>query len=167
MLWYLVIVGAFALSLYALNRRKLNALPMVVGLWLIIFASYYVSSTYPPTPEKILLFAFVLGFGIAFLIWGVINFIIYKPRAVHIHKPLGEDGYITMQVSDHYGILYGYFVHSDEYISMFKDFINSEIWFKGFKISSWNVDFTWKGTTPYWFIMCLLEPKTIIDRILK
>lgn len=167
MLWYAVIIGSVLVSIYIWLKRKLHGLPLIAGLWLIILASFYVSSVYPPSPERILLFAFVLGFGIALIIWGIVNYYISKYCIKAITKSFGEDGMLELQIKGHYGILYGFFIHTDVAVAAFRDFINEEIWFKGWKISGWNLALSSKASQPCWYVMCLLEPKTILDRILK
>ena len=167
----ILILVAAAITLWAVFRKGVSGLPLILGVWGIILCLWLGFKWTYPTPEQIALLAFLIGASLTLLVWGCVNVFIEiaKLKEKFFEKvSLSEKCFVI--VSKHakspYGVLYGVVPWNDEGASILLQALNEKIWAKGYKIEQLNVEYAEIGGISTAWIMGIIRPKTIIDRIL-
>lgn len=73
---------------------------------------------------------------------------------------------LTVPLKANYGVMYGLISWDEEGASVLYDFLNNQIWRKGYKVEHFDVEHAQIGGSHVAFVMGIVRPKTIIDRIL-
>lgn len=73
---------------------------------------------------------------------------------------------LTVPLKMTYGVMYGLISWDEEGASMLYDFLNNQIWRQGYKVEHFDVEHAQIGGSHVAFVMGIVRPKTIIDRIL-
>ncbi|MEM2233993.1 MAG: hypothetical protein QXP81_10705 [Nitrososphaerota archaeon] len=95
-----------------------------------------------------------------------------EPKLVKINVvDDGSDGVksfmaLTVPLKANYGVMYGLISWDEEGASVLYDFLNNQIWRKGYKVEHFDVEHAQIGGSHVAFVMGIVRPKTIIDRIL-
>jgi hypothetical protein len=163
-------IGIAAISLLLYWKIGSLAIPTILGLLLMYAICVASTRIYPPTPELILLSAFILGLSIALIAWGVSNYYSYRLIATpqYIHKKYDENTALNFYKLEKapYGVFYGYVPWGDLGASYFAEFLNTEVWGRGYKVAFMDVAEIEIGGQPWALVWGIVLPKTFIDRIL-
>mgnify|MGYP000327144086 CR=1 FL=1 len=168
----LAIIGALV-SLWAAFRKGLAGLPLILGVWFLYASGLLLYFWFPPTPPQIALVFFLAGISITVIIWGIYNVwlnLCFAKKLKPIKKPLGKVGgmelFIALDAKPNYGIMYGLIPWDDQGADILYNFLNNEIWEKGLKLTHFDAEHAEIGGMHCAFILGIIRPKTIIDRIL-
>ncbi len=169
--WIILLLVAVVITGWAIVRKGVSGLPLIIGVWWLFLIAYLAYKWFPPTPSQLLVLGFLAGIAIGLIVWGLTNVIIqakFYEEAISLKKELGGGNFIAIskERKAHYGVLYGYLPWNDEGAGYFASFVNENIWFKGYKITQLNIELDIVSGIRIAWIWGLIEPKTIIDRIL-
>lgn len=176
----LAIVAA-AITVWAIARKGLAGLPLILGVWFLYASGLLLYCWFPPTPPQIALVFFLGGISLALIVWGLYNvwLNLCLPKKLRpVRRSLGKDFFLAIQPagkSDYivplqakptYGIIYGLVPWDDEGADMLHRFLNEEVWEKGLKLTHFQAEHAEVHHLDVAFILGIVRPKTIIDRIL-
>lgn len=170
-IWIIILLAAISITLWTVVRKKEAGLPLIFGTWSLLLMAYLAMKWYPPLPRQLLVIAFLAGISIAFIVWGLVNIVIqwkYYNLEFTAKKTLDDKYFIAMQKPKaHYGVMYGYIPWDDDGAELFHTFVNEEVWFRGLKLTQLNIELEVYGAAlRIAWVWGIVEPKTIIDRIL-
>ncbi|RLI87404.1 MAG: hypothetical protein DRP01_01895 [Archaeoglobales archaeon] len=161
------------ISIWAIWRKGLAGVPLILGLWFFYGACILLYHWFPPTPGQIALAFFLAGIAIALLIWGVyniwLNFVTsgrLLTKKFAIEKVGDKELYIALEARPNYGVMYGLIPWDDRGADILHQFLNNEVWARGLKVTHFQAEHAEVGGLHCAFILGILRPKTIIDRIL-
>jgi len=171
LVWILILLATVSITIWATIRKKEAGLPLILGVWLLLLVAYLSLKWFPPLPGQILIIAFTAGISICLIVWGLVNILIqlkYYSLEYTIRKNLGHEYFMVLQKpKGHYGVLYGYVPWDSDGAEFFHSFVNENIWFKGLKLTQLNIELEVRSSAlRIAWVWGLIEPKTIIDRIL-
>uniref|UniRef100_A0A7J3JRG4 Uncharacterized protein n=1 Tax=Ignisphaera aggregans TaxID=334771 RepID=A0A7J3JRG4_9CREN len=176
MIFEVLLVAVIAISVYALLAKKFAGIPLVIGLFLLLAVYLVAAYRTPPTLTQIVAIFFLLGASVPLLAWGIANFIsnlrVVKREitatAVSEFAVDGVKAFITLAKPQKatYGIMYGLIPWNVEGAELLFNFLNNEIWNKGLKVEHFQAEHAQIGQVHVAFILGILRPKTIVDRIL-
>jgi len=170
-----VAVVMACISAWAIIRKGLAGLPLILGMWFLYADALLLIHWFPPTLAQIAVAFFIGGVSIALIAWGLYNIwmnIVLVKRIAMLDgkKKTFPDGqfWIMFRASQKptYGVMYGLIPWNDEGANMLYEFLNEEIWKKGLKVEFFDAEHAEVSGTHCAFIMGIVRPKTIIDRIL-
>ncbi len=174
-IWYIIIAACILVTCYAIIRKGLASLPLVLGIWLLIATSQLLVHWFPPTPPQIALCFFMTGIALTLIVWGLYNFYInamfLKLKPVHITFETKEGqqfyfGIDVLSVKPPYAVMYGLIPWDSSGAKALVDFLNKEVWGRGLAIRFFEAEHTTIGGIHVAFIFGIIMPKTILDRIL-
>jgi len=161
------------ITLWAIFRKGLAGIPLILGVWFLYASGLLLYYWFPPTPAQIALVFFLAGISMVFIVWGLYNvwlnlsFSRKFAKARHIiGKIVDKELFIAMEAKPTYGVLYGLIPWDDRGADMLHRFLNEEIWEKGLKVTHFQAEHAEVGGLHCAFILGIIRPKTIIDRIL-
>lgn len=175
MIFTIILVAVAAIIAYALLRKRTAGVPLAIGLLFLLAACAIAMYRFPPSPGQIAALFFMLGASIAMLAWGIANIIanmcIAKRefyRQVEKMTANGQKIFVALAKPRKaaYGILYGLISWDDEGAELLFNFLNNEVWAKGLKLEQFDAEHAQIGGTHVAFLLGIIRPKTIIDRIL-
>ncbi|RLE47717.1 MAG: hypothetical protein DRJ31_08445 [Candidatus Methanomethylicota archaeon] len=164
-------VLAALITIWAVWRKGVSGLPLIFGVWGLILSLYLAGKWVYPTPEQLILLAFVAGAAITLLTWGCVNIFIEFAKfreSLFRRLPISDKHYIILskQAKSPYGILYGAIPWNEEGMSILLKFLNEEIWGRGYKLDKFVAEYDEVAGAAVAWIIGILRPKTFIDRIL-
>ena len=170
-LWAIVVAAAALVSAWAIMRKRLASIPLVIGVWLLLLTGYLAMAWFPPTPGKLAALGLLAGFSITCLIWGLVNVAIERMGEIYkCEKVVLKDKAFKIAVykpaEAHYGVLYGAVPWNEGGATFFWRFINENVWSRGLKITQLEIGLDLTGSIAWAWIWGLVEPKNILDRIL-
>jgi len=169
------------ITIWAIIVRGFASIPLVLGMWFLYASGLLLYHWFPPTPPQIALVFFLAGVSLVLIAWGIYNLYVELslPKKLRpVRRSLGKDFFLAIQPagkSDYivplqakptYGIMYGLIPWDDEGADMLYRFLNEEVWEKGLKVTHFDAEHAEISGTHCAFILGVLRPKTIIDRIL-
>ena len=174
-LWLLIAAVCLAVTAYAVWRKGLASLPLVLGIWLLFATGLLIAYWFPPTPPRMALCFFLFGISLTLLAWGVYN--VYanitarrlKPARVEFVGPSGEKYFIALAAEGPkpvYGILYGLIPWDSYGAEMLFRFLNEEVWWKGYAVRFFEAEHAQIAGIHCAFILGIITRKTFVDRIL-
>ena len=168
----LAVIGALV-TIWAIVRKGLAGLPLILGIWFLYAGGLLVWHWFPPTPAQIALVFFIAGISIALLAWGIYNVWLnlclakkLKPVRRSLAKFTDGELFIALEAKPNYGVMYGLIPWDDRGADILYSFLNEEVWGKGLKVTHFQAEHAEVGGLHCAFILGILQPKTIIDRIL-
>jgi hypothetical protein len=173
-LWIIAAVCTI-ITIYAVIRKGIASLPLVLGLWFLFASGLLLSHWFPPTPTQIAICFLLFGLSLTLLVWGIYNLYanITGRKLKSIKKdyvgPSGEKYFIALQAEGPkpvYGIIYGLIPWNDYGADLLFRFLNEEIWWKGYAVKFFDAEYAEISGIPCAFILGIITRKTIIDRIL-
>lgn len=168
--WIILAIVVAGITAYSLLRKGLAGLPLALGTWGLFFTGAAAVAWFPPTTGKLLVLAFTAGVSIALIAWGLANVIANKLALKPFYGELefGDKFYIraTKTAKSPYGVLYGFLPWNAEGAGYFVDFLKKQIWGRGYKLTFLQVEHIEIAGTSVAAIWGVIQPKTIIDRIL-
>jgi len=172
----LVIAAAcIVITAYAVMRKGLASLPLVLGLWFLFATMQLLLHWFPPTPPQIALCFFLFGMSLALIVWGL--YTLYanitakraKPVVKEFAGPSGEKYFIALSMEGEkpvYGLIYGLIPWDSYGAEMLFRFLNQEVWWKGYAVRFFDAEYALVGGVHCAFILGIITRKTIVDRIL-
>jgi len=164
-----------AITIYAVLRKNIASLPLVLGLWFLFASALLLVHWFPPTPPQIALCFFLFGASLALLAWGIYtlyaNITAKKAKSVikEFVGPSGEKYFMALSMQGPkpvYGIIYGLIPWDSYGAEMLFRFLNEEIWWKGYAVRFFDAEHVQIGGIHAAFILGIITRKTIVDRIL-
>lgn len=171
------------ITVWAVLRKGLAGMPLIIGMWLLFADALLLVYWFPPTPPQIATVFFLGGVAIMLIVWGLYNVwlnlaMVKKLRKLNgakmlLPKPITVDGKeitlgLTIRTLDKpsYGVMYGLISWDDQGADLLFRFLNEKVWGSGLKLEQFQAEHAQIGGSHCAFIMGILRPKTIIDRIL-
>ena len=173
-LWIILAIVVAGISVYSILRKGFSGLPLALGIWGLFFTGLAAVAWFPPTIGKLVLLAFMGGVSITLIAWGIANIIVNKltNEGLFFEEELGHDKELFFRIraakssKSTYGVLYGLLPWNDEGAAFFVNFLNEKIWGQGYKVTHLCVEHAEIAGQHVAFIWGIIQPKTLIDRIL-
>jgi len=169
MIWIFLGVVAGLIILWALLRKSVAGIPLALGTAFLYVVAYSAVAWYPPSVGQTLLLTFLAGVSIALIAWGLANIAAERlvKKKFYVEKTAGESKLMAIKAEGNpYGVIVGGAPWSVEGAALFSEFLNETIWRKGYKVTHLCVEAVEIGGGIYAYVLGIIQPKTVIDRIL-